>query len=49
MKLLGITKSEITKDKIDENVRHLVLVLILILSISNHVLLVHCNTVNKNY
>ena len=40
MKLLGSTKSKITKDKNAENVLHLQLF---------GVLLVHCNTVNNNY
>ena len=40
MKLLGSTKSKITKDKNDENVLHLEI---------NGVLLVHCNIVNNSY
>ena len=39
-KLLGITKSNISKDKNDENVPHLEI---------TKVLLVHCNIVNKYY
>ena len=40
MKLLGITKSEITKDKNGENVSHLETV---------KLVLVHCNLVNNDY
>ena len=40
MKLLGSTKSKITKDKNGENVSHLKI---------TEVVLVHCNIVNKNY
>ena len=40
MKLLGSTKSKITKDKHGENVHHLEI---------NEVVLVHCNTVNNDY
>ena len=40
MKLLGITKTKITKDKNGQNVSHLE---------SNEVLLVHCNIVNNDY
>ena len=40
MKLLGITKSKITKNKNGENFPHL---------ISTQVVLVHCNIVNNNY
>ena len=40
MKLLGITKSKITKDKNGKNVPHLEI---------NEVLLVHCNIVNNDY
>ena len=40
MKLLGSTKSEITKDKNGENVPHLEIV---------ELVLIHCNLVNNNY
>ena len=40
MKLLGNTKSNITKDKNGENVRHLEI---------TEVVLVHCNIVNNVY
>ena len=40
MKLLGSTKSKITKDKNGENVPHLEI---------TEVVLLHCNTVNNNY
>ena len=40
MKLLGSTKSEITKDENGENVLHLEI---------TEVALVHCNIVNNNY
>ena len=40
MKLLGSTKSKITKDKNGENMPHLEI---------PEVALVHCNTVNNNY
>ena len=40
MKLLGSTKSKITKDKSSENVPHLQI---------TEVLLVHCNIVNNDY
>ena len=40
MKLLGSTKSKITKDKNGENVPHLEI---------TEVILVHCNIVNNNY
>ena len=40
MKLLGSTKSKITKDKNGENVLHLEI---------TEVVLVHCNTVNNDY
>ena len=40
MKLLGSTKSKITKDENDENVPYLEI---------TEVVLVHCNTVNNNY
>ena len=40
IKLLGSTKSKITKDKNGENVPHLELI---------EVILVHCNTVNNDY
>ena len=40
MKLLGSTKSKITKDKNGENVPHLEIV---------EVVLVHCNLVNNDY
>ena len=40
MKLLGSTKSKITKDKIGENVPHLEI---------TEVLLIHCNIVNNYY
>ena len=40
MKLLGSTKSKITKDKTDEYVPHLE---------NNEVILVHCNIVNNDY
>ena len=40
MKLLGSTKSKITKDKNGENVPHLEI---------TKVVLVHCNIVNNNY
>ena len=40
MKLLGGTKSKITKDKNGENVPHLEM---------TEVVLVHCNTVNNDY
>ena len=40
MKLLGSTKSKITKDKNGENVPHLEI---------TEVVLVHCNIVNKDY
>ena len=39
MKLLGSTKSKITKDKSAENYKYL----------EYYWLLVHCNTVNNNY
>ena len=40
MKLLGSTKSKITKDENDENMPHLEII---------EVMLVHCNTVNNDY
>ena len=40
MKLLGSTKSKITKDENDENMPHLEII---------EVILVHCNTVNNDY
>ena len=40
MKLIGNTKSKITKDKNGENVHHLE---------PTEVVLVHCNIVNKDY
>ena len=40
MKLLGSTESEITKDKNDEDVRHLEVV---------ELVIVHCNILNNNY
>ena len=40
MKLLGITKSKISKDKNDENVPHLEI---------TEVVLVHCNMVNNDH
>ena len=40
MKLLGSTKSKITKDENRENVRHLEI---------TEVILIHCNIVNNNY
>ena len=40
MKLLGSTKSKITKDENDENVAHLEI---------TEVILVHCNIVNNDY
>ena len=40
MKLLGSTKSKMTKDKIEENMPHLEI---------TEVILVHCNIVNNNY
>ena len=40
MKLLGSTKSKITKDENDENVSHLEI---------TEVVLIHCNIVNNNY
>ena len=40
MKLLGSTKSKITKDKNGENVSHLETI---------DVVLIHCNIVNNNY
>ena len=40
MKLLGSTKSKITKDKNDENVPHLEI---------TEVILVHCNLANNDY
>ena len=40
MKLLEITESKITKNKNDENVRHLEI---------NEVVLKHCNIVNNDY
>ena len=40
MKLLGSTKSEITKDKHGENVPHLEIV---------ELVLLHCNLVNNDY
>ena len=40
MKLLGSTKSKITKDKNGENVDHLEIV---------ELVLVHCNLANNNY
>ena len=40
MKLLGSTKSKITKDKNGDNVPHLEI---------NKVVLVHCNIVNNDY
>ena len=40
MKLLGSTESKITKNKNDENVRHLEVV---------ELVLVHCNLVNNDY
>ena len=40
MKLLGITKNKITKDKIGENVPHLEI---------TEVVLVHCDNVNNDY
>ena len=40
MKLLGITKNKITKDKNGENVPHLEI---------TEVVLVHCNMVNNDY
>ena len=41
MKLLGSTKSKMTKDKNGGNVPHL--------EITEEVVLLQCNTVNKNY
>ena len=41
MKLLGSTKSKITKNKYSENAPNLEIIEV--------VLLVHCNTVNSNY
>ena len=41
MKLLGSTKSKITKDENGENVPHL--------EITEEVVLIHCNIVNNNY
>ena len=40
MKLLGSTKSKITKDKNGENVPHLEII---------EVILLHCNIVNNDY
>ena len=40
MKLLGSTKSKMTKDETSENVPHLEI---------TEVILVHCNIVNSNY
>ena len=40
MKLLGSTRSKITKDWSDENIPHLEI---------NEVVLVHCNIVNNDY
>ena len=40
MKLLGSTKTKITKDKIGENVPHLEI---------TEVVLVHCNTADNDY
>ena len=40
MKLLGITKNKITKDKNGENVPHVEII---------KVILVHCNIVNNHY
>ena len=40
MKLLGSTKSKITRDKNGENVSHLE---------TTDVVLIHCNIVNNNY
>ena len=40
MKLLGSTKSKITKDENGENVHHLEI---------TEVILIHCNIVNNNY
>ena len=40
MKLLGSTKSKITKDKTGENVSHLEI---------TEVVLIHCNIVNNDY
>ena len=40
MKLLGSTKSKITKDENGENVSHLEII---------EVVFVHCNIVNNNY
>ena len=40
MKLLGSTKSKITKDDSGENVPHLEI---------TEVVLIHCNIVNNNY
>ena len=40
MKLLGSTKSKITKDRYGENVPHLEI---------TEVVLAHCNIVNKDY
>ena len=40
MKLLGSTKSKLTKDKNSENLHHLEI---------TEVILVHCNIVNNNY
>ena len=40
MKLLGSSKSKITKDKNGENVPHIELV---------ELVLIHCNLVNNNY
>ena len=40
MKLLGITKNKITKDKNGENVPHVEII---------KVILVHCNVVNNHY
>ena len=49
MKLLGSTKIKILKDKNGENVPHLVLVLTsFISSISNQVVLAHCNIASNN-
>ena len=40
MKLLGITKNNITNDKNGENIPHLE---------SHEIVLIHCNIVNNNY
>ena len=40
MKLLGSTKSKLTKDESSENVPHLEIV---------ELVLIHCNIVNNNY